>query len=296
MISKSAIISGDKLVTNPYLGMVWIMGVVMGFEPKSGHHAIVEVVFGVTLNRPLSSRDIESIVQHHERWNELPRVNRSQTLQIIFGEGPIPPTGIDPAGGVSFDRFKSDGTLDWRLRVDQQAIYVNCLSYSGWQQIWPKARDYIDSVCSIALSNENGLNSAILQYIDVFNWVGDKYKYSVKDLFAEDSLFVPTATLNVGHIWHLHQGWFQTSDSTPDVEKSLERIHADGLEDASGTPFVKLDIFIQSFFTRAIKAEEAFKERFLDRTFDTIHIREKKLLSDLLVEDLRKRIGLDATA
>lgn len=266
----------------------------MTFEPKSKDHAIVEVVFGVQLARPLAPDEMEALAKAHDRWrDDLPKLGRLPVFQISIGDAPgglIP----QPVQGVSFERVKPDGNLDWRLRADSTALFVNCLSYDGWENVWPKTARFFKDACEVALASDNAVQGLILQYLDVFEWVNAADKYAVDALLSRDSQYLPGSLWNQGPFWHLHQGWYR-SGNLPVNGRILERIHLDAVVDETGQPTVKMDTFLNLELGPDAHITDPFgvASKHTDKLFNYLHDLNKDLVRAYINKDMAKRIGLD---
>ena len=116
----------------------------MPFQPCSDRHAIAEVVFGIRLEQMPTPGDVEKMISTHDKFREkLPRLTRADGFSIFIGDGP-PPQQPPPA--ISFESYKIDGTHAWRLRLENNAILVNCLDYSRWAQVKEESLNFILAV------------------------------------------------------------------------------------------------------------------------------------------------------
>jgi uncharacterized protein (TIGR04255 family) len=265
------------------------------FKPKTPDHAIVEVILGLQLARELVVSEIEGFAEAHEKFRVgLPRLARTSMFQVLIGPGPpfnIP--AVAPAGGVTFDRIKPDGSLEWRLRVEGNAIFVNCLEYNSWTEVWKRAREYLEQTCEL-VGQENAITGVLLQYVDVFEWEGKAIEVQPSELLDKDSKFVPAYLWDKGALWHLHQGWFRALDM-PIAEKMLERVHVDSVSDDKGVPTVKMDTFHEITFKNSIPCAKFFGKEFsADNIFDQLHKSNKDVIRALLTKEMAKRINLDA--
>ncbi len=272
----------------------------MTFVPKSGKHAIAEVVFGLVLNRPFDPSQIDILVKNHHRWKEhLPRVSRGGGVQLMFGSGfPPPQIQVPMESGVSFERVNPDGTLNWRLKIEQNTIFVNCLDYTRWTEIWGMAREYLALVVSLT-GSEAHLASALLQYIDVFEWDQSVETFDINELLRVGNEYIPASMDGRGHLFHLHQGWY----SPMETARRLTRVHVDGVEelefagDPSNpnrvSPIVKIDTYLQDQLNEHMPIMSAFDSGWIDSSFSEMHDENKNLLRAFLTNELCGRIGLN---
>jgi len=262
------------------------------FEPQGPKHAIIEAVFGLQLARHFTASEIEALIAQHDKFkNDLPRVNRTQVIML----GGIPP-GVSitpPTAGVSFDAMKRDGSLEWRLRAEDNQLILNCLAYSRWSEIWPRARDYLKAASEIVIGNDNHVRGILLQYVDVFLWKGDVAAYDPKLMLDPNSTHVPKSILECGPMWHLHQGWYR-DDSLPEPGRLLERLHLNAIPDDTGVPTVKVDTYLQLELANEQSVVSLFQNTpsMIENAFKYLHNDSKALLKSFLTDELAKRIDL----
>lgn len=269
----------------------------MPFQPKSNKHAIVEVVFGLVFTRPFHPKEIKALVESHGRWKELlPRRGRTSPFPVPFMQGDELPPNFPiplPPSGVTFDRVKPDGSLDWRLRADDAGITVNCLSYTTWPEIYGRARELLSQACEVAVRSDNSIRETFLQYIDVFEWEGEKQAYDLAELLRADSPYVPPSIRQRGPLWHLHQGFFRT-EGLPSPGRLLERNHADGYQDQSGAALVKIDEYLSLHHLAPLAPSVLFGPRgSADTLFGYLHDLNKDILRHYLTDKMQARIGLN---
>lgn len=268
---------------------------VLAFVAKSGKHAIVEVVFGFQLSRPWHPAEIEKLAQNHDHWKEaLPRLARHEIQQFMIGEGLQQAITLPGGPGISFERIKPNGDLAWRLRCEGNSIFVNCLEYTRWQDAWATASAHMRAVLEVVGAEKVSIAGALLQYIDVFDWMADPKGYDISQLLDLDSDYVPRATSNYGLAWHLHQGWFEPV-SEPVPGRILHKAHFNALpKDEAGRPNVKLDTLLRSDFYSHISAQTFFDQgSALEEMFIEMHDRNKRLLSSFLTKAICEQIELE---
>ena len=209
---------------------------------------------------------------------------------MLGGEAPFSmPAGVQ-VGGFTFDRFKADGSLEWRLRVGGNNIFVNCLAYESWTKVWEKARNFIERVAGY-LGDETAVAGMLLQYIDVFTWKAKNGKYDLSELFDKESALIPANLWAHGELWHLHQGWYKDADLAT-AKRMLERIHVDGLQEENNPPMVKMDSWHSVEFKEPQPLKDSLKKG-MDETFKYLHETNLGLMKSMLTKEMTKRIGLD---
>lgn len=265
----------------------------MPFEPKGPNHAIIEAVLGFQLARNFTSGEIDALVAAHDKVfkDDLPRVNRTQVL--FLGAMPANVQIAPPVAGVAFDAIRRDGSLEWRLRAEDNSLLVNCLDYGRWSDVWPKAREYLRAASEVLLATDNAVAGVLLQYIDVFRWEGSVADYDVAELLDAKSTHVPKSVFECEAFWHLHQGWYRT-DNLPTPGRLLERVHLDAVLDENGTPIVRVDTYMMMELAAQQNNLATFGggAPMADKVFDDLHKENKTLLKSFLTQDMAKKIKL----
>jgi uncharacterized protein (TIGR04255 family) len=268
----------------------------MPFKPKNERHAIHEVVFVLTFDHPFTADQIEIFSSNHDRWKaDLPRKQRNPYFQVSVVEGVAREAAAAVTSGVMFDAVKRDGSLDWRLRVEDDWIGVNCLSYTRWEEVWPRARTLLLEASETLGIAENPLTKVTLEYIDIFEWEGDLAGYEVAQLLRKSECVPSTLLRHTDPLWHLHLGWFER-ESLPADGRLLNRIHLDAIQQEK-TYLVKIDNVLRVDMERPVAGPDIIFEGetpFVDLVFEDLHIRNKSTLSSFITKELADRIGLNA--
>ncbi|MFN3547181.1 MAG: TIGR04255 family protein [Mesorhizobium sp.] len=266
----------------------------MGFEPKSKTHAIVEVVFGLRFAKPFEAQLLEKVVASHDEWrDQFPRVTRGVGFQFHLGQEPVLGLPLPPAS-VAFERLRPDGTADWKLRLEGDRVLLNCLDYSRWSEIWPAASRYLFKVAWLATNGDNPVVAALLQYVDVFEWTGDRNSYDAAELLKKGAA-IPATILNKGPFWHLHQGWFRSEPRLP-ASRLLERVHLDAVEDdRTKRPIVRLDTYLDVTLDApmVLVGMGQTENAALASLFSVLHDLDKELMLSVLSTKAAKRIKLN---
>lgn len=221
-------------------------------------HAIKEAVFAVRLSRPLDTEQVSAITDLGKaRWSSaLPQINEIQLgLPVNIPGVAIP--GIPTGTAVAFQSIKKNGELWWRVLAFQDQIIVNCLDYEGWEVVWPIARDYLARSVETVGGAETGVSGITLQYINAFEWSGDR-PTNKEALFRKSTARVPPHFWDrVSDEWHLHQGWFDEVEF-PISGRVLSREHLTAQVDSRGNVSVTLDLLKKHDFFQALPDVKAF--------------------------------------
>jgi uncharacterized protein (TIGR04255 family) len=271
------------------------VGLVLSFGSISGDHATVEVVFGLEFSRPFSSKEIETIIIEHPKWkSHLPKLSRSSctgSFQIKVGDGMAHhDVQVSSAGGVAFERFKPDGTLDWRLKVDESSFSVSCFSQTPWAEIWPLARLYIEDLAP--LLDNIVIESLSLQYIDLFEWQGEGHAYNAHELFIAHTSPAMTGKRSSATLWKNHQQWFRNGEPA-EICRFLERLHIDAAENEDFVPTIKIDTYLEAQLSTPIVFQD--HRAWIVGMFEDLHLRQKALMGEMITSEVAGRINLDVS-
>jgi len=251
------------------------------------------VVFVLTLQRNITEVEVGRLEAAHDLWkSEFPKMSRIQTITVAVGSGP---SGLPtPPIGISFDRYKTDGSLDWRVRVGEQQIVINCLNYTRWNEVWGRAKELLRQFSDTIAAPDNRVTGMGLQYIDVFVWEGNVEKYDVKQLLRDDSKMVPASIWDRGPLWHLYQGWFET-EGLPRAGRLLKRVHLDAIEGNSQFS-VKVNNTLRLDMKTAAQLNKVFggARPAIEKIYSELHVKSKRVLAELLIEEMAERIDLNA--
>jgi uncharacterized protein (TIGR04255 family) len=264
----------------------------VAFEPVGTNHAITEAVFGLTFERAFTFDEVGLLFNSHEQFKErLPGLNRLQGFPIFTLGQSI----TTPNAGLAFDRYNTAGGLERRLRLEGNAIYVNCLTYSRWEEVALEALGLISECMSIAIQTKNEIKGVLLQYIDLFEWRDNIEKYDLSQLFGKNNGYYPASIFEKGPFWHLHQGWFQV-EGFPTKGRMLERLTTDGAINENGKAFVKMDCYLGIDIEVGASSSDLNSERGNEPSvrdlFNFLHEHNKFIVKQCLTQQMGARIGL----
>jgi len=266
----------------------------MTFVPAGGRHAVVEAVFGVRLDSPPTKDEFDTIIAlHQELKEELPKVSRPEGVFVFLGNKPTsePPFGAH----VSFESFQKDGSHEWRVRVEDNAILVNCLVYTRWKEVADTSLGYIRKISGLLSQGSRSIDHVFLQYLDRFNWTGNIAEYDLSALLAKNHKYVGDFAFDVGPLWHSHQGWFEYKD-LPSNGRALNRTNITAKVEKE-VANVLIDHYIQFEPETDLSLDAAAKDGdMIDAVFEALHRQNKLVLSELLTVEMAKQIQLNGVS
>lgn len=275
----------------------------MAFVPINDRHAITEVAFGIVMATPLDAASIQAVIARHADFrDDLPKLEANLNAVGVT----ITPSGPVFSGGPSatFTSFKRDGSASWRFTLNQLSIAVNCASYTGWADIWPQARRYLQYAVSVPGAADLSASAAALEYTDMFvdREAGDFS--AIWDTFKAGSSLLPSAHAGRSGEWHVHQGWFDYDDLVPGSERTLQNLNVTVFEDGSTKlPSAAVQLVHTRQFAEGVSLSKlssgtgsADGAALIDRIYDALHRQDKAILGSILTADAAKRINLLATS
>ncbi len=267
-------------------------------RPVKPEHSINEVVFVLNFSQPLSENNLQLLKQLEDLLKDaLPKIEAQEAAGVrINPNGQIEP---QPSRLMSLT-FKhptaNKGEFDWALRAEGSFIAVNCLDYTGgWNNIWPKAHDFLRLAADKLISTDNSIDSIALQYIDRFIYEGQTDSYKTSIIFNDESVYLNKKVTKAGAFWHIHQGWFDYVKELPvrilnrlNITAAMaDKEHHTTIDHSATIQFKKKITNHKTLFDETIKEKIA-----IDYYFDMLHKENKNILRELLNQDRIEDIKL----
>lgn len=270
-----------------------------GFEPIHDAHAIEQVAIIVEFNHLLDDLSLIEVYKLSEKFkDDLPgKVEMAkQGLSIpLEKQGAVthhPPISM----GIGLRRVAPDGTIVDELRIERSSITFITTSYTRWGKIWGKASLYFKELLPTYLSNGSSLIAIGLNYADKFVWKGDPDECNPKFLIREDSKYICNHIFGTKELWHSHTGVFIRVDNHT---KRLLNVNIDYIDDIKPEGQKKIvsiattitDQFNQPSYIPLDNTENQFS--IIESHLNDIHVFSKSVLSELIIENMCKRIALN---
>lgn len=276
------------------------------FSPINKAHAILEVVF-IQFAPDFPVQAIRKLMEvEHELKEELPKVSPINRIETTLERGEDGPKGqfIERPVGIELQRIRPDGSVEWMLRTTENIIAVHCLDYSTWGDVWGRAREYFHKTFGRIEGESNFVISIGLKYIDRFLYEGTKEEYDSSLLFKKDTDLISKKSFLATPLWHCHSGWFDESFDAVDAVKGdlLNQLNVDSsYANVSGQKRYITTIEHNAIIRiegqdnghlRSITEKTDAKDSCLDQLMDKLHNTNKKVLSNLLSEQMAIKINL----
>lgn len=259
----------------------------MRFRPLNEDHAIESVKFSVVLSAGILPQAIMAVEQNHALWREsLPARSIADVALDSNGR-----TGSAP--GVVFGFLRPDGTPSWSMTVALNKIDIECFLYSRWERVWGEARGFFVKVIEILSKSQGKLEISAIELTvkDVF--VATEANYPLDQLFkASDRL--PEFIFGAGQAWHANSGWFEVDKGS---RRTLHNLNCDATPHQEAA-LINISHYQQSGLVPPVQVSAAAQEisRMLEASMSGLHAANKKVMIDLLQDEMASRIGLGTVA
>lgn len=278
------------------------------FSPINRAHAILEVVFYIQFAPDFAVSAIRKLMEiEHELKEDLPKISPINKIETTLETGQDGPRGqfSEKPVGIELQRIGPDGSIKWMLRTTENTIAVHCLDYSTWGAVWECARKYFYKSFKRIDGESNFVNSVGLKYIDRFLYDGTKEEYDPSLLLNKNTDLIFKKVFSATPLWHCHSGWF---DESFDVVKGnlLNQLNVDSsYVNISGQKRYVTTIDHNAVVQidgqdngqlRSITEEAEGKNSCLDQLMDKLHNVNKKVLLNLLNEQMATKINLGTPA
>lgn len=267
-----------------------------------GPNPIVGCGLAFEFDRQFSQETIKAIGQLRSKFSKrLPRQQFQQMMMVPFGAAAFPQGQESQKTGVLFDRTRADGQQEVSLGISLNTVRYVTTSYTRWDEVWADARNLFQPVMDL-VADGTKLVTIVVEYTDRFlAKEADVHSFPVRSLL-KPSPFVATNIFDCDGFWHCNHGFFRSDASLPGGQL-LENVNVSLVEARpNDEPTLQVDVVINQRFTfleaRSLARGESFAARGgvlgLEDEFAAVHIRNKELLSALLLPSVGSRIpGLD---
>lgn len=271
------------------------------FEPSKGSHALIETVFFVQFSPEIEVEAFTRIdAGSADIVAQLPRKTEMKRFQLL-----LTPDGgqaaTDMLGGLEFARIAPNGEVSWLLRLSPDSLSVHCLDYTRWDEVWTEARNLLLMALGKVPSGV-GIAGVGLKNVDRFSYAGDMTAYRIEELFRHPSRYIAGVVYEAGQRWHCHTGWFASLDDVGDeilkqheVLNQLNLSSGQEVNPTGANTFVNID---HNMLVRSNQVGElgisSGRHDWLDNLMSRLHFDNKKVLADILTDEVGRRINLAA--
>jgi hypothetical protein len=264
------------------------------FSPIRTPNAIDQAVFVVKLSQNIGEAQLEALKQLEnildgtfENFHEIPLNGIAITADGVS-------TISNKIIGVECNTPShqqeheiSSKRSDWILRIIEDSIHINCLSYSNWND----TINFVDQYLTTVFDN---ISSENLKIIGINLQVNDSFvvKDSIDDLdysqLFNRSKYLTENTWDIGSLWHVNSGWFDATD----YEAALNVLNISTRTNISDS--INLIVLIEHLqqYTLIADVPVESKSELIQKVFNELHEKNKVIVNELLAPDIKKQIGL----
>lgn len=265
----------------------------MHFRPHQPTNAIVLATFACEFSPPLGDTKLKQIEELHSKIAEgLPQKIVQPAVSFRVVQGSQQPTPIQTIGAVAFSSYERDGTMARQFNAVPLLISFNEFKYDGWETVWPAAREILHSALD-AVGDAN-ISAFGLEYQDRFSAEPEAAgPLDVSLVLSKGSQYLAPRVFGLKDVWHLQEGSVEER-SDPCPHSCNDNINV-GLVRRRELPPPRLAIEITLQHRRVLKRPVSIREarQWMEPFFTDMHTSDKKVMRDLLVPEMSKRIGID---
>ena len=188
--------------------------------------------------------------------------------------------------GIELQSTRADGSLDWMLRTAEDTISVHCLDYTRWDEVWQRAEAYLIKALGHIDGSDSFVSSIGLRCIDRFLHEDNPEQSDLTKLFNQDTPYIVKTAFTHGPLWHCHSGWFEGLNSLQCLNQL--NVNAD-FANINGNKTLSITVDHNAI---AIVEQNSNQKMNLSSIMNQLHVKNKRLLIDLLTKQMAKRINL----
>ncbi len=253
-------------------------------------HAIEVVNFVVNFSLPIDHADIRRFADKEGDFKELfPAISTPQVYEINLASPMEKMRQPSPVPIKELTYFASDGRPEWVAAFGDNRVSVSSRRYTKWDEIWPSAKKRLDALLS-CVDTYKPVHSIDFSVTDTFSAKTEHKALVPSNVFSANKYLPQILLESTDPRWDFNQGWFEDAAS---INQVLVRIEGRGGIQNDRVIASISNSFSQRFGkSQAISDIKGEAEINLDQTFINFHDKNKRLLRDLLVDQLLIRMNL----
>lgn len=263
------------------------------FDPINKLHAIVEMAIFCHFAPEFEEAVIDRLFGLEQGLKDkLPKFRAvpGHTIDIDSGPGKMPSINTRRVG-VDMRKYKSDGSIEWKLETSPKHIAVHCSDYTQWDIVRPEAKLLLQKALDLVGVSKSTLIALGLKFVDRFTYKGEEEKYHPSGLFYEDTPYLHRRAFNSGSRWHCHIGWFESFPTFKAVE-FLNQLNVDAAYLPISGKRRHVTTIDHNVIARRGGAAILEENNIPDDLLDAMHDTNKKVLVKLLTQEMATRINL----
>ncbi len=264
------------------------------FLPIRTPNAIDQAVFVVKLSERFAETHVEALKPLEQELSEEFTNFHEVTLQGVVLSADGITTHDNRIIGVecntpvhSQDHLLNNERTDWILRIVEDSIQINCLNYTSWEE----SIDYVDKLLAKVFkclpTDEVMISGINFQVNDIFV-VQDSIEDTDYSQLFNHSKYLTENTWNVGVVWHVNSGWFDSAEH----DRTLNVLNIATQKDVSESVNLMVKIEHLQQYVMDAWVPLNVNEDFPVVIFKQLHEGNKVIVNELLTSDIKNKIGL----
>jgi len=255
------------------------------FDPILPTHAIERCAVTITFNEALPEKLFQLTLTKHEERISKSGLSKKTTPNVGFVIDVA--TGNVTRGDVSMaPRTFSTPDDSTQLTLFPNAIVFVTTAYLRWK---PFLEHFLAVSTDVLGDFTESLTAKTVkvEVWDRFLWDDSWKSLDYASLFREECPYIVKFSLKPEKEWHSHAGWFEYGGNK---ERRLVNINVDVVEVVSNRDGQKHpSVVIYTFMQDELTSDEPFNAS--DR-LGNLHLALKKLFGELVVDEIKERVGL----
>lgn len=257
------------------------------WTPAASSHAIEQVLIQIQLKDPLPAKTLSKAANAIEQIAQDNGIRGKLEIESQYSTRDSAPLS---SMGWQFIREENGLVLE-TIIIDRQNILYFTSDYSRWDNFIERYSNLlVQQITSLADISE--ISSLVLEYSDRFIYDGPPTHANPSEIIEEKFLAtLPRCAAQGEEVWHIHRGWWEGAE-----QRRLLINQNVAIQERTILPTNAEQRSI-SIVTRTEKrsSAEAPLSSSIIPILRTMHDVSKDTLSKILMEDIRKKIGLTAS-
>lgn len=258
----------------------------------AGRHAIESASFSIAFSDQLSRADFARFDEKTPViMEEFPSIQPMEAITLKVS--PDQHAFSREEKGRELSEFGRDGKKLWSGRFFENSVQITCHEYSGWRDVWQSVEKKLPILLN-CVDQKKEVISIDFAVVDEFATQISEMDLTPSVVLKNDSKYISPKMLEITDSrWDLQQGWFEPLD---DHSSRLTRLDCRSVRrnDQYVTTVQNVLSMRSNGPNRPLSEylSEKDGENDLARLFREFHDQNKKILRELIVDGLLRRMGL----
>ncbi|MCB4763525.1 MAG: TIGR04255 family protein [Sulfurovum sp.] len=261
-------------------------------QPANEHNAIKIAAFAFAVQPESITHSILEKIQSHytaKQFSDYNNIAPHNSIVVNFTDNNQEITS-DALGGLSLLKVDGHGNKIWETVINKDTIIVTCYRYTRWNEIFEKAKNYVKEILNL-IDKDLKITGLTLEYIDEFTVLNNSDNRWKKELFLEDTKYLPSHIFEVTNPWHSHHGFFFNGNELLN-QKILINLNIEYVITNQSIHNLVIRSQQRSLLDSAIDLNQSKIDTSINAAMVENHKINKNLLRDLLSEGALQSINL----